>query len=135
MASNYPNGFSGGVTIRGVPLHQAHPGEVFYVNNSSVLAKGGVGGSNGNDGSYRRPFSTIDYAIGKCSAGRGDVIYVMPGHAETVISATTIAAGVAVPAVMGIPYVGWLAGGWALLLGQKAGSTLGSTVGSVFNDC
>ena len=24
---------------------------------------------------------------------------------------------------------------WALLLGQKAGSSLGSTVGSVFNDC
>jgi len=102
MASNYPNGFSGGVTIRGVPLHQAHPGEVFYVNNSSVLAKGGVGGSNGNDGSYRRPFSTIDYAIGKCSAGRGDVIYVMPGHAETVISATTIAADVAGVAIVGL---------------------------------
>ena len=34
-----------------------------------------------------------------------------------------------------IPYVGWLAGGWALLLGQQAGSTLGSEVGAVFNDC
>ena len=46
-----------------------------------------------------------------------------------------IAAGVAVPAVASIPYVGWLAGGWALLLGQKAGSSIGSTVGQVFNDC
>jgi len=42
---------------------------------------------------------------------------------------------IAVPALASIPYVGWLAGGWALLLGQKAGSSLGSTVGSVFNDC
>jgi len=28
-----------------------------------------------------------------------------------------------------------LAGGWALLLGQKAGSAIGSQVGEVFNDC
>ena len=48
---------------------------------------------------------------------------------------SAIAAGVAVPAVASIPYVGWLAGGWALLLGQKAGSELGSQVGTVFNDC
>jgi len=46
-----------------------------------------------------------------------------------------ISVGVAVPALAGIPYVGWLAGGWALLLGQKAGSEIGSEVGSAFNDC
>jgi len=48
---------------------------------------------------------------------------------------SAIAAGVAAPALSSIPYVGWLAGGWALLLGQKLGSELGSQVGSVFNDC
>ena len=48
---------------------------------------------------------------------------------------TSVAAGLLVPAVSSIPYVGWLAGGWALLLGQKAGSELGSQAGSVFNDC
>ncbi len=51
------------------------------------------------------------------------------------MAGSAIAAGVAVPAAMSIPYVGWLVGGWALLLGQKAGSELGSQVGSVFNDC
>ena len=51
------------------------------------------------------------------------------------MAGSAIAAGVAVPAVSSIPYVGWLAGGWALLLGQKAGSELGSQVGTVFNDC
>ena len=51
------------------------------------------------------------------------------------MAGSAIAAGVAVPAVASVPYVGWLAGGWALLLGQKAGSELGSQVGSVFNDC
>jgi hypothetical protein len=51
------------------------------------------------------------------------------------MAGSAIAAGVAVPALSSIPYVGWLAGGWALLLGQKAGSELGSEVGKVFNDC
>ena len=56
-------------------------------------------------------------------------------RSQGAMAGTSIAAGVAVPAVASIPYVGWLAGGWALLLGQKAGSELGSQVGSVFNDC
>jgi len=102
MSSNFPNGFSNGVTIRGVPLLQVHPGEVFWVNNSSVLAKNGVGGSNGNDGSYRRPFSTLDYAIGRCTADRGDIIAVMPGHAESISSASAITFDVAGVAVIGL---------------------------------
>jgi hypothetical protein len=56
-------------------------------------------------------------------------------RSQGAMAGSALAAGVAVPALASIPYVGWLAGGWALLLGQKAGSSLGSTVGSVFNDC
>ena len=56
-------------------------------------------------------------------------------RSQGAMAGSSIAAGVAVPALAGIPYVGWLAGGWALLLGQKAGSELGSQVGTVFNDC
>jgi hypothetical protein len=56
-------------------------------------------------------------------------------RSQGAMAGTSIAAGLAVPAVSSIPYVGWLAGGWALLLGQKAGSELGSQVGQVFNDC
>ena len=56
-------------------------------------------------------------------------------RSQGAMAGSAIAAGVAAPALSGIPYVGWLAGGWALLLGQKAGSELGSQVGSVFNDC
>lgn len=33
------------------------------------------------------PFATIDYAVGKCTASKGDIIIVMPGHAETVSAA------------------------------------------------
>lgn len=56
-------------------------------------------------------------------------------RSQGVMAGTSIAAGLVVPAVSSIPYVGWLAGGWALLIGQRAGSELGSQVGEVFNDC
>ena len=75
--SNFPGGFMNGLTVRETPIEIPHPGKVFWVNNSSVLAEFGLTGSNGNAGTYRHPFSTIDYAIGRCTAGRGDVIYVM----------------------------------------------------------
>ena len=100
--SNYPSGFPNGITIRGVPIAQYQPGEVFWVNNSSVLAKGGIGGSNGNPGTYQKPFSTIDYAIGRCTAGRGDTIMVMPGHAETLTAAAAITLDVNGVAIVGL---------------------------------
>jgi hypothetical protein len=56
-------------------------------------------------------------------------------RSQGAMAGTAISAGLVVPAVAGIPYVGWLVSGWALLLGQKAGSSAGSTVGSMFNDC
>ncbi len=87
--SNYPHGFTNGVTIRGIPLQQSQPGQVYFVNNSSVLAQDGIAGSNGNPGTYQKPFSTIAYAVSRCKAGRGDIVMVMPGHAETISDATT----------------------------------------------
>lgn len=78
-------------------------GQTFYVNNSTVLPPEAIGGSNGNSGtSPLSPFSTVDYAIGRCTAGRGDVIYVMPSHAETVSSAAFIAMDVAGVSVIGL---------------------------------
>ena len=56
-------------------------------------------------------------------------------RSQGAMAGTAISAGVVVPAVASIPYVGWLASGWALLLGQQAGESIGSEVGSVFNDC
>ena len=56
-------------------------------------------------------------------------------RSQGAMAGTAISAGLVVPAVSGIPYIGWLASGWAMLLGNKAGSELGSEVGSVFNDC
>ena len=73
---------------------------------------------------------------GKLTAREEECLVADAGaRSQGAMAGTSIAAGLAVPAVASIPYVGWLAGGWALLLGQKAGSSIGSQVGSVFNDC
>ena len=56
-------------------------------------------------------------------------------RSQGAMAGTSVAAGVAVPAVVNIPYIGWLASGWALLLGQNIGSEAGSQVHSMISDC
>lgn len=102
--SEFPDGFMNGISIRGVPLNISNPGEVFWVNNSGVLAKGGIGASDGNPGTYKKPFSTLDYAIGRCTAGRGDVIMLMPGHTETLTAAGDITFDVNGVTVVGLGF-------------------------------
>jgi len=92
--SNYPNGFANGVAIRGIPITVTNPGNVFWVDSGA--------GSNGNPGTYMLPFSTIDYAIGRCTASNGDIIFVKPGHTETVSAAGGIACDVAGVAIVGL---------------------------------
>ena len=75
-------------------------------------------------------------AEGKSLAKTEECIRADAGaRSQGAMAGTSIAAGIAVPAVSSIPYVGWLAGGWAMLLGQNIGSEIGSQVGEVFNDC
>lgn len=53
-------------------------GDVYYVDSGATNA------SDGNDGKAPgTPLATLDGAIGKCTASNGDIIFVMPGHAET----------------------------------------------------
>ena len=56
-------------------------------------------------------------------------------RSQGAMAGTAISTGLIAPAVMNIPYIGWLAAGWVNLLGQSAGESIGSGVGSVFNDC
>ena len=56
-------------------------------------------------------------------------------RSQGAMAGTAISTGVVVPAVMNIPYIGWLAAGWATLLGSQVGSSVGSEVGTIFNDC
>ena len=56
-------------------------------------------------------------------------------RSQGAMAGSAITTGLIAPAVMNIPYIGWLAAGWATLLGNQVGETVGSEVGSVFNDC
>jgi hypothetical protein len=68
-------------------------GKVFYVHSGS-----GASTYTGEDKDF--PLATVNGAVAKCTASRGDVIVVLPGHAETIstaaLSPTVSAAGVSV---------------------------------------
>lgn len=100
--SNFPSGFANGLNVRGVPIDIPHPGKVYWVNNSTVLPEHGIGGSDGNPGTYLKPFSTLDYAIGRCVANRGDVIYIMPGYTQSMTAADAVDVDVAGVSIIGL---------------------------------
>ena len=56
-------------------------------------------------------------------------------RSQGAMAGSAVATGVLVPAVINIPYIGWLAAGWAALLGQNIGSAAGSQVNSMISDC
>ena len=73
---------------------------------------------------------------GKLSAKDAECLVADAGaRSQGAMAGSAIAAGVGVPAAMSIPYVGWLAAGWATLLGQNIGSSAGSLVNSAISDC
>jgi hypothetical protein len=100
--TNFPNGFATGLTVRGMPLLQQQPGQVFWVGNGTTLLPGCVGGANGNPGTYTRPLATVQAAINLCSANTGDIIMVKPGHTETINSATVLQFNKAGVAIVGL---------------------------------
>ena len=110
--------------------------------------KGGLFGGGGIESrrEYRHDQYTMDGVRnlgggaldpeGKLGAKSEECIRADAGaRSQGALAGTSIAAGALVPAVVNIPYIGWLAAGWVTLLGGRVGSDLGSQVGSVFNDC
>ncbi len=73
-------------------------GNVFFVDSGAAL---GVDDPAHGD-SPERPFATLDFAIGQCTADNGDVIYVMPNHAETITGVGGITADVAGVSILGL---------------------------------
>ena len=129
--------------------YRANDPKVLQSDKSLELQKNQSGFFGGKKYENRREYRSDQFTMegtrnmggatddeGKLSAKEAECLVADAGaRSQGAMAGSAIAAGVAVPAVASIPYVGWLAGGWALLLGQKAGDSLGSTVGSVFNDC
>ena len=56
-------------------------GDVYWVDSNETSP---------GEGTFYSPCGTIDAAIGKCTAGNGDVIAVKSGHAETISAATSL---------------------------------------------
>lgn len=91
--------FPNGVSSFGIPLLPSiggvlTTGDVYFVHSS---------GSNGNSGTDSdHPFADLDFAVGRCTASKGDVILVMPGHTENISAADDIDVDVAGVSVIGL---------------------------------
>lgn len=90
--TNYPNGFSSVVTILGQPILSVQSNNVWWVDSNN--------GSDGNPGTFQRPFDTLARATAFMKAG--DTIMVAAGHTETWSDATTMAMSVANVRVIGL---------------------------------
>lgn len=104
--TSFPAGFAAGISIRGIPVTQTHPGQVFWVSNVATPPAGTVVGSDNARGTFRQPFATINYAVTQCAlnnnANSGAIIFVKPGHAETISNATTLVLNVAGIVIIGL---------------------------------
>ena len=130
--------------------YKANDPTVLNSNRSLELDQHKKGFFGGNTETRRREYRSDQYTMdgarnmggavtdgeGKNLAKSEECIRADAGaRSQGAMAGTSLAAGLVVPAVSNIPYIGWLAGGWAMLLGQKAGSEIGSEIGSSFNDC
>lgn len=94
--TSFPNGISSfGLPVLGGVGIPATTGKYFFVDS--------VTGSNGNSGADSvHPLATIDFAVGLCTANKGDIIIVMPGHNESIASATDLVVDVAGVSIIGL---------------------------------
>lgn len=102
ITSTFPYGFANGVSIRNMPIAQTQGGQVYWVYNGTALTPNGRPGSNNNRGTFDSPFATIAGALSACTANRGDIIMVKPGHAETINATTLFNLNVAGVQVVGV---------------------------------
>lgn len=74
-------------------------GNIFFVDSGKTTTGADSAGFGQNPDS---PFLTLEYSIASCTADNGDIIIVMPGHAEVVASAGALALDVAGITIKGI---------------------------------
>lgn len=107
QTANFNSGVgSFGDQILPAATNQVAIGNVFFVGNLATVPSGSVAGVD--DPSYgmssNRPFKTINYAITKCTANNGDIIYVLPLHTETIKAAGGITCGTAGISILGMGF-------------------------------
>ena len=57
------------------------------------------------------------------------------GESNGALVGSSLATGLAVPFVAGIPYIGWLASGWAVMAGADMGAAVGGEVARTIKGC
>ena len=92
--ARYPKGFNRGVSIREVPIINTHSKNPAWWVDSN--------GSPSQEGTYARPFLTVDAAINACAAG--DLILIKENHAETLTTSNTVTMDVAGVSIVGYGY-------------------------------
>ena len=79
--------FPFGVTSFGIPM--VGSGEIPATLLGKYFFVDSVTGISSNDGlSPTTALATVDQAVNKCTASKGDVIVVLPGHVETLATAS-----------------------------------------------
>lgn len=99
MSSRFPHG----ITVNGVPVlpgigGNIFTGDVFFVDNGNPNSSDTPG--QGIDTSA--PFKTINFGSSQCAPNNGDVVLVLPGHNESITSATSLVMGVEGVVVIGV---------------------------------
>ena len=90
-------GLNNGLSVSGMPLIGG------YMTTGSVFFVDSVTGSNNNSGlDSDHPVATISYANDLCTANKGDIIFCMPNHAETLSAAGGITLDTAGVSVIGL---------------------------------
>ena len=88
-----------GLASFGFPLL---PGTGLTTTGSVFFVHSGTGNNGASGKSPLEPVATLDTAVGLCTASKKDIIYVMPGHAEAISSATALALDVAGISIQGL---------------------------------
>jgi len=129
--------------------YKANDPKILESQRSLDLTKSQSGLFGGKKYEDRREYRTDQYTMegvrnmgGASLPGEGksakDVECIVAdagARSQGAMAGSAVATGVLVPAVVNIPYIGWLAAGWAALLGQNIGSEAGSQVNSMISDC
>lgn len=85
----------GGVPVVNYNGNQFITGTAFFVDSNN--------GNAGNSGlKPTEALTTLDAALAKCTADKGDVIYLMPKHAETITGAGGITLDIAGVSIIGL---------------------------------
>ncbi len=73
----------GANAVAALPADRITPdANVFFVDSSNPLAQDSINDRTGSR--WDAPFATLNYAVSRCTASKGDVILLGPGHVETI---------------------------------------------------